>query len=508
VEKYNSGLNMSVLGLGIIVVLTAIACVSLLAFRKTRAAGLGLLGFLGVIIVLGFGLYFSAMDVTRPMIKYGDVVSLEQAAPYQEGGSYVPHKYNVYETPATYFKIGIVAIIILIILAVSGGLLFFLLSKPKTRPWGIGLLVVGPILFLLIIVGLVSSARYQAEVAYGNLDSHPVLRFPQTKPVAINPRQAIETQREFESVFSQQMQSKSGFPLNGRMVRNILLPLPAVLPEAPSVELMQKKIAALEKTIDDMSRVLVNLMTERAKDNIAAKSESLTAKSTTSDTVAAIAAEPGKSLQVQPASSGGSPAKTMSVEKAAEQTAPAETEKTATASSVRRPDWVGKPPRRVGDSYQMSVCTDPYTTRMECDAKVPEVLQGAVDQFVEAYLGRPATGWVRLPPEKLKQLVVDEWEESLQLSMGPMTRVHLLLNFDKKAKNLIDEALNYGQFTERAAVVGTGLIGVWMLLAVIWGYLKLDLASKGAYRNRLRAAAGFAILTTVAMVWLVLGFFA
>jgi hypothetical protein len=108
-------------------------------------------------------------------------------------------------------------------------------------------------------------------------------------------------------------------------------------------------------------------------------------------------------------------------------------------------------------------------------------------------------GYVQLSPDQLRQLVVTEYEETKDFSVGKMTQVHLLLNFDKKVKTLIDEAIHVRLFNNRAAVAGAGFVALWLLLAVIWGYLKLDLSTKGAYRNRLRAAAGFTILIILTM---------
>ncbi len=113
-------------------------------------------------------------------------------------------------------------------------------------------------------------------------------------------------------------------------------------------------------------------------------------------------------------------------------------------------------------------------------------------------------GYVQLSPEQLGQLVVSEYEETKDFSFGKMTQVHLLLNFDQKAKTLISDVLKTRLFNNRAAVAGTGFIGLWLLLAIFWGYLKLDLTTQGAYRKRLRAAAAFAILIIVMMGLLVL----
>jgi hypothetical protein len=230
-----------------------------------------------------------------------------------------------------------------------------------------------------------------------------------------------------------------------------------------------------------------------------------------------------------------SPAKDGSVETAkapkaatVESTASNKTDSTETAktqSPPKRPDWVDKPPfvwragkgtefpdyyklvheKPVdGDAYVMSVSTGPYSTLQECETKIPEVLQSAVNQFVERYLGPQWMGYVQLSPEQLRQFVVAEYEETKDFSIAKMTQLHFLMNFDQKAKILISEALDVRLFNNRAAVAGTGFIGLWLLLAVFWGYLKLDLTTKGTYRKRLRAAAAFAILIIVTMGFMVL----
>ncbi len=207
----------------------------------------------------------------------------------------------------------------------------------------------------------------------------------------------------------------------------------------------------------------------------------------------------------------------------ASKTDSAETAKTP--SAPKRPDWVGKPPfvwragkgtefpeyyqvvhakPIKGDAFVISVSTDPYSTLQECEAKIPEVLQSAVNQFVERDLGHQWVGYVQLSPEQLGQLVVTEYEETRDFSFAKMTQLHFLISFDQKAIEFIEEAKKLWLFNNHAAVAGTGFIALWLLLAVFWGYLKLDLTTKGAYRKRLRAAAAFAILIIVTMGLMVL----
>jgi hypothetical protein len=293
--------------------------------------------------------------------------------------------------------------------------------------------------------------------------------------------------------------------------------------------------------INSLGQALAKAMTERMKEDnpqIEITSENFTKvaqnASLPANTVAEQSASASASLK-NGTSAAESPAKESSIETAkapiagtvdSEASGKAVSANTAkTASAPKRPDWVGKPPflfrldgaasfpdyyrvvnskSREGDCYVMSVSTDPYSTPLECEAKIPEVLQSAVNYFVERYPRPQWLNYVQLSPDQLRQLVVAEYEETKDFSVGKMTQIHLLLNFDRKAKTLIDEAINFRLFNNRAAVAGAGFVGLWLLLAVFWGYLKLDLTTKGAYRKRLRAAAGFAILIIVTMGFLVL----
>jgi len=139
-----------------------------------------------------------------------------------------------------------------------------------------------------------------------------------------------------------------------------------------------------------------------------------------------------------------------------------------------RPAWVEMQPRRVGDAYQMAVTVGPYATRLECDARLPEVLQSALDQFVENYLGREAVDRVDLPNDYLREaLLSDQWEEPVETSFGQMTQLHALLEFDPEIKQRIDEAWRNVIIARRlinaATITGFVLAG----LGMVFVYLKL-----------------------------------
>ncbi len=174
-------------------------------------------------------------------------------------------------------------------------------------------------------------------------------------------------------------------------------------------------------------------------------------------------------------------------------TAPAKT-----AMAKNAPAWVGSPERLVGDAYQMTAVVGPYTTRQECDAKLPEELQKAVNHYAAICLVDSSVANISLPMDFLRQNVVKgQWEEVRQHSVGPMTSLHTLLAFDSRVKDRIVEEHQRGVVAGRLWLAGVGLTACLLLLAVFYGYLRIDLASGGAHRNRLRFAAATAILGVV-----------
>ena len=142
--------------------------------------------------------------------------------------------------------------------------------------------------------------------------------------------------------------------------------------------------------------------------------------------------------------------------------------------SKDRPAWVDAPARLVDDVYQMSIMVGPYSTRQECDAHLGEALQEALDRYAEICLGERPTTRITLPPDLLRrQLVEDEWEEVGQYSVGPMTQLHVLLQFDRKLKDRVLEEYRRGIVAGRLWYAGVALAAVLAALTAGYGYLKM-----------------------------------
>ncbi len=197
---------------------------------------------------------------------------------------------------------------------------------------------------------------------------------------------------------------------------------------------------------------------------------------------------------------GGAPASETSRVEAAEADALAPTSPTVTVS---RPAWIDSAPHREGRDYQVPIVVGPYTTREECDRKLPEELLRAVDAYAVNLLGSRASGRVQLPLDYLQgSLIRDTWEERRVFPLSPslhspMVQLHVLVGFDAKAVEKIRKAWKQVVVDER--VYRLAAVGIVLLLSltIAWAYLRLDLSTAGRYRWRLRLAAAVALVAVV-----------
>lgn len=155
----------------------------------------------------------------------------------------------------------------------------------------------------------------------------------------------------------------------------------------------------------------------------------------------------------------------------------------------------------------MSVATDPFATPLECERQLPDVLRQAVAQYAALYLGDETAGArVELSPEFVRSEVLKaQWEEAFQSSVGPMVRLHALLLFDREANARIEEAYHRHLVQHRVEYLAVIVAGILVVLGVAWAYLRVDLATGGRYRWRLRLVAAAALLSVAATGWAVLG---
>jgi hypothetical protein len=179
----------------------------------------------------------------------------------------------------------------------------------------------------------------------------------------------------------------------------------------------------------------------------------------------------------------------------------------STSEAADRPEWVEAAPHKVDGAYRVAIKVGPYKTRIECDRELPDKLREAVDEYVTTYLGRRAYGRLFFPRGSIdRMLVKEEWEEPTQVLITPkekppeyvpMVTLHVLLEFDREVNALIQQQWDRMIVEERLVGVGGLAAVVLLLLSGVYGYLKIDLATKGKYRGWLRIAAAALILLLI-----------
>ncbi|HEY4761765.1 MAG TPA: hypothetical protein VIH42_14400, partial [Thermoguttaceae bacterium] len=363
------------------------------------------------------------------------VIQLEEVGPYKVSSS-----------RATWFSFALLAVLGLTLV---GGLLLGLvmLSHPKTRGAGIAVLVVIPVFFLLISMGVFPFVWRQSQVQPQFLETRwDAQRI--TEQVAGDNQQALEARLNAQKIVAEAARiTRETLAKKASLNTNPNSPSPYSIPGIPSPELVKEieRIVAVEsaRMVNSIGQAVARTMAQGMKDHSAddaAKPTSAPANSSLAATGQANPAPPNpsgpaKAVQAptQPALTSTTGAQLPATNNSADNKSSVdilldnnEHDKAAQAHpSTERPDWVDKPPQLVGDEYQMCVASGPYLSRMECKAKIPDALQNALDQYMEIYPRHQSVDRIVLPPEKLQHLLAEQWEETRQYTVGTNTQASM-----------------------------------------------------------------------------------
>ncbi|MCA9248876.1 MAG: hypothetical protein KDA42_17235 [Planctomycetales bacterium] len=172
----------------------------------------------------------------------------------------------------------------------------------------------------------------------------------------------------------------------------------------------------------------------------------------------------------------------------------------ATAANSARPTWIGESPLRVGPVYRTTVVSDPYLTRLECEEALDPQLLETARRYVDELLGADARRYVDLDVATVRsRIATEEYMEQIDSSVGPMQRVHVLLEFDDALRADFKEQYKQGLREARLYQAGGGAALLLAALGIVFGFLTLDTATRGFYTRRLQLAATAAILAIVAL---------
>lgn len=168
-----------------------------------------------------------------------------------------------------------------------------------------------------------------------------------------------------------------------------------------------------------------------------------------------------------------------------------------------RPDWVDASPSKVGERERIAVSSGPHYSLGEARRQLAEAIRTAADEYVDHHLGvNNASRYIRY---EVQPIVT--FEERPEFSFGPMHQAHALLEFDEAFRRQIEEDWKEALTFSRLLKIGLGSGALFVLLAVLLGYLKAEHVTRGVYTRRLRFAAATVILALVAAIFFAASWF-
>jgi hypothetical protein len=168
------------------------------------------------------------------------------------------------------------------------------------------------------------------------------------------------------------------------------------------------------------------------------------------------------------------------------------------------PNWVLSPNKVIGGVYRRKVASDPFVTEAECrrqleDELLPEVVKNRLEQLLPSKVHRKvqiddlAQYGIGLD-FILREICVDEFTATVDTSVGPMKKVHVLMEFNTWVDGAMvsmwkrhESDMRLARFAKIAGLTLTGLAAAWSLL-------RFDTYSRGYYSKQLLGGSVLAII--------------
>lgn len=176
------------------------------------------------------------------------------------------------------------------------------------------------------------------------------------------------------------------------------------------------------------------------------------------------------------------------------------------------PDWVESEDVLTGDTHFVVVTTGPHEKESDCRRSIDEELIKAVNAYIDEYLGKvygdnfKASTFVNYDIKYIETKLTpeDTYAGKRTYSFGPMHEMYALLEFTPEFREELDGRCDeidehWRQIAAVGRLTGTALAFgfILALLGVVFGYFRLDTATRGYYTGRLQLASAVVILTLI-----------
>ena len=166
-----------------------------------------------------------------------------------------------------------------------------------------------------------------------------------------------------------------------------------------------------------------------------------------------------------------------------------------------RPKWVGAEPNLRGKVHVISVASGPYATDSQSKRALDEALVKATNEYIAEQLGSEmAPRLIRFDARTIKQRFIkdeNKYHDVARYSVGWMHENFALVEFGPDFRNELDRRWTKVRATSRLAQAGLVSGAALLLLGSVFGYFRLDNATRGYYTGRLQFMTAAAILAVV-----------
>jgi hypothetical protein len=166
-----------------------------------------------------------------------------------------------------------------------------------------------------------------------------------------------------------------------------------------------------------------------------------------------------------------------------------------------RPKWVGAEPNLRGKIHTVPVSSGPYATDPQAKRALDEALVKATNEYIVEQLGSElAPTLLRYDARTIKERFVKEenrYHDVARYSVGWMHEQFALVEFGPDFRKELDARWTKVRATSRLAQTGLVSGAALALLASVFGYFRLDNATRGYYTGRLQFMTAAAILAVV-----------
>jgi len=178
-----------------------------------------------------------------------------------------------------------------------------------------------------------------------------------------------------------------------------------------------------------------------------------------------------------------------------------------------RPAWVGAEPRLSGKIHTVAVASGPYKKPRDAQRALDDAIEKATSDYIVDQLGSEAAPrLLHYDTRTIKQQCIkdaNQYHDQARYPepVGLMHENFALLEFGPEFRDQLYDRWMAVRATSRVKQTGVASIAVVLLVASVFGYFRLDSATRGYYSGRLQfmtAAAALAVAgaTMIAAKWI------